>query len=116
MEKNRHIIIRIEQSRKDEWKKICSRKKITISSLIIAAVENKIQNDERKVIFDFIEKQDNIFIKIETNINQVAKRANSQKFIQPSQLALFTKQLEEISVLKRNQNKIFEEIYALLAK
>lgn len=110
------IIIRIEKKKKEFWKKICSQKNISISNLIIASVENKIQNDERKAILDFMEKQDNIFIKIETNINQIAKITNAQRFIKPSQLMLFTKHLEEISVLKESQNKIFENIYALLAK
>ena len=37
----------------------------------------------------FIEKQDNIFIKIETNINQIARIVNVQKFISEEALKDF---------------------------
>lgn len=114
--KDAQIIIRIEHKRKESWKKICSKKNITVSNLIIASVENKLRNDERRAILDFIDQQDNIFIKIETNINQIAKITNTQKFIKPSQLCSFSKQLAEIIALKETQNKIIANIYALLAK
>lgn len=114
--KDEQIIIRIEKIRKTQWKKTCTQKNISVSNLIIASVENKLLNDETNAILDFIEKQDNIFVKIETNINQVAKIINSQKFIKPSQLILFTEQLEKINDLKKSQNRIFENIYQLLAK
>ena len=48
-------------------------KGISLSSLIINSVENRIFDDERRKVMAFIEKQDNVFIKIETNINQVAR-------------------------------------------
>lgn len=114
--KDTQIIIRIEKKRKDFWKKIGEERNISVTNLIISSVENKIRSDERKAILNFIEKQDNIFIKIETNINQIAKTTNAQKFITPSQLTLFLGQLNEIKNLKEKQNKIFENIYALLAK
>ena len=70
---------------------------------------------ERKKILTFIEKQDNIFIKIETNINQIARIANSQKFISSKELNYFQNQLDEITDLKKQQNKIFTKIYSLIA-
>ena len=115
MEKRDYIKIRISKTRKQHWKKICKEKNITLTNLIIASVENRILEDERKKILTFIEKQDNIFIKIETNINQIAKIANGQKFIREKELQHFSVQLEEIKKLKKKQNEIFTKIYSLIA-
>ena len=115
MEKRDHIKIRISKTRKENWKRICKEKNITLTNLIIASVENRILEDERKKILTFIEKQDNIFIKIETNINQIARIANAQKFISSKELNHFQNQLNEITDLKKQQNEIFTKIYSLIA-
>lgn len=114
--KESKIIIRIRNFQKENWKKLCSEKQISLTNLIINSVEGRILDDERRKIIAFIEKQDNIFIRIETNINQVAKIANIQKFVSPKDLKDFSEKLSEIIVLKQQQNKIFENIYALLSK
>ncbi|WP_276733823.1 hypothetical protein [Chryseobacterium carnipullorum] len=87
-----------------------------MTSLIIDSVENRILNDERREILEFMEKQDNIFGKIENNINQVAKIANGQKFISESELSNFSDKLSEIIILKKEQNEIFTKIYARLSR
>lgn len=110
------IFFRITNQRKKEWKNICKEKNISLTSLIINSVENRMMDDERRNVLEFIEKQDNIFTKIETNINQVAKIVNTQKFINSKELSNFSETLLEISELKKAQNRIFENIYALLAK
>ncbi|MFL9835802.1 hypothetical protein [Chryseobacterium terrae] len=115
-EKRDYIKIRISNIQKENWKKICLDKGISLTSLIVNSVENRMMDDERKHVLEFIEKQDNIFSKIETNINQVAKIVNTQKFISSQELNDFSEKLSEISELKKVQNRIFENIYALLAK
>ena len=115
MEKRDYIKIRISITRKQHWKRICKEKNITLTNLITASVENRILEDERKKILEFIEKQDNIFIKIDTNINQIARIANAQKFISSKELNYFQNQLDEITDLKKQQNKIFTKIYSLIA-
>ena len=115
MEKRDYIKIRISITRKQHWKKICKEKNITLTNLIIASVENRILEDETKKILMFIEKQDNIFIKIETNINQIARIVNAQKFISSKELNHFQSQLNEITDLKKQQNEIFIKIYSLIA-
>lgn len=84
--------------------------------MIINSVDGKLLDNERRKILTFIEKQDNIFSKIETNINQVAKKVNGQKSMNEIELKLFRKQLEEITDLKKKQNAIFSTIYEILAK
>lgn len=115
MEKEVRIFIRIQKYRKDNWKKLCIKKKISLTTLIIDSVESRILDDERKTILQFIEKQDNIFRKIENNVNQVAKIANGQKFISEKELSYFSIQLNEIANLKVQQNEIFYKIYSLIA-
>ena len=115
MEKRDYIKIRISITRKQHWKRICKEKNITLTNLIIASVKNRILEDERKKILTFIEKQDNIFIKIETNINQIARIANAQKFISSKELNYFQSQLKAITELKEKQNEIFIKIYSLIA-
>ncbi|KUJ54322.1 MULTISPECIES: hypothetical protein [Chryseobacterium] len=110
------IFFRITAQRKKDWKNMCKEKNISLTSLIIDSVENRIMDDERKKVLEFIEKQDNVFTKIETNINQVAKIVNTQKFISSQELNGFSEKLSEITELKKAQNRIFENIYALLAK
>lgn len=115
MEKKDYIKIRISTTRKENWKKICSEKHISLTSLITHSVENRILDDERRKVLAFIEKQDNIFIKIETNINQLAKIVNGQKFISKTELQDFWNQLKIIGDLKEKQNEIFVKIYSLIA-
>ena len=115
-EKTEAIKFRISKEKKDNWKKICVKKQITLTSFIIDSVENRILDNERKEILAFIEKQDNLFVKIETNINQVARIANGQKFISDNELGKFAGTLAAIVQLKKEQNKIFSKIYSMLAK
>lgn len=115
MEKEVRIFIRIQKYRKENWKKLCLKKNISMSSLIIDSVENRILDDERRKVLAFIEKQDNIFGKIENNINQVAKIVNGQKFMGEKELSNFSVQLSEVADLKRKQNEMFIKIYSLIA-
>lgn len=115
MEKEVRIFIRIQKCRKENWKKLCLKKKISLSSLIIDSVEKRILDDDRRKVLMFIEKQDNIFGKIENNINQIAKIVNAQKFINEKELNHFLVQLSKITDLKRQQNEIFIKIYSLIA-
>lgn len=116
MEKEDYIKFRISKIKKQDWKKLCKERNLTLTDLLTASVENRILDNERRQILAFIEKQDNIFIKIETNINQVAKIVNGQKFISELELKNFTAKLSEITKLKKQQNQIFKKIYELLAK
>lgn len=109
------ILLRIEKARKQKWQLAASQKRISLSEYITAAVENKLSADEKRQILSFIEKQDNIFIKIETNINQFAKMANTQKHIPLRSYEVFQTKLDEISRLKKIQNQMFHKIYAQLA-
>jgi hypothetical protein len=110
------IKFRIEKNRKEVWKNLCSERKISLTRLIIDSVENRLLDDERRKIQTFIEKQDYLFVKIETNINQIAKIANGQKFISEQELKNFSNQLSEIIKLKNRQNEIFVQLYSMLAK
>ncbi|KFC20740.1 hypothetical protein IO90_16545 [Chryseobacterium sp. FH1] len=114
--KKSSVKIRISIIQKEKWKKVCLEKQISLTSLIINSVENRMMDDERRKVLTFIEKQDNIFGKIETNINQVAKIANGQKFISESKLSSFSDKLSEIIILKKEQNEIFTRIYAELSR
>ncbi|MCY1661065.1 hypothetical protein [Chryseobacterium sp. SL1] len=116
MEKEVRIYIRIQKARKENWKKICSEKQISLTSLIIHSVENRILDDERRKVLNFIEVQDNIFVKIETNINQLARHVNTMKAITPSEVGYFNRQLNQIIELKKEQNSIFKKIYSMIGK
>jgi hypothetical protein len=113
--KERTIIIRIQKYRKENWKKLCFQKHISLTSLIIDSVENRILDDERRKILAFIEKQDNIFARIETNINQVARIVNTQKLISSEDFKSFNQKLKIVIELKEQQNEIFMKIYSLIA-
>ena len=108
------IAIMVQKLRKENWNQLCLEKNISLTSLIIDSVENRILDDERRNVLAFIEKQDNIFVKIETNINQIAKMVNGQKFISEYQLQKFSEQLAEITALKKKQNDLFLKIYSML--
>ena len=114
--KSVRIFIRIEEDKKKHWKDLCAKRQVSMTGLIIDSVENRLMYDERRKIIKFIEKQDNIFGKIETNINQITRIANSQKFISEKQLQHFSEKLTDIEKLKKEQNTIFNKIFSLLAK
>ena len=73
MSKDVNIKFRIDNLKKSKWKMVCRERHISMTDLIIDSVENRIFDNERKDVLAFMEKQDNIFIKIQTNINQVAR-------------------------------------------
>ena len=110
------IIFRISKKKKDEWKKICRKKKISLTDFVIGSFENRMLDNERREVLKFIECQDNIFSKIENNINQVAKIANGQKFINENLLKDFNDKLKTIRLLKEEQNEMFSKIYKFLAQ
>ena len=83
--------------------------------MIISAVEGNMNAQERREVLKFIEKQDNIFAKIENNINQFAYVANVKKVVHRAELIAFTQRLDEIVKLKAEQNQIFRQIYKLIA-
>ena len=95
---------------------VCRERHISMTDLIIDSVENRIFDNERKDVLAFMEKQDNIFIKIQTNINQVARIANGQKSISDVELEKFTSMIIQLTILKKEQNRIFEKICSVLAK
>lgn len=109
------IIFRIEKSKKEEWKRFCEEKGMTLTSLIINAVEGRTWSSERREALEFIEKQGNLFAKVENNINQQAKFINSQKFMTREQMVRFGEDLAEVKRLKQEQNLIFKKIYQFLA-
>ncbi|WP_228442053.1 hypothetical protein [Chryseobacterium nematophagum] len=110
------IKLRIEKDKKKTWKRICLKKQISLTRLIIDSVEDRLLENERRQVLTFIEKQDNVFAKIENNINQVARITNSQKFISEKELRYFSEKLTEIEKLKKEQNMLFTKIYSMLAK
>lgn len=95
---------------------VCRERHISMTDLIIDSVENRIFENERKEVLAFMEKQDNLFIKIQTNINQIARIANGQKSISDVEMEKFTSKIIQFTTLKKEQNKIFEKIYSMLAK
>ena len=74
-----------------------------------------LEND-RKEIMAFIEKQGNIFAKIENNINQIARYVNTEKSVPKDLLKEYNSWLQQLNSLKTEQNKIIRKIYTELAK
>ncbi len=115
MEKKTDTIkFRIEMQKKEKWKQICLQKNISLTNLIVKSVENRLLENERKLVLEFIEKQDNIFGKIQNNINQFAKIANSKNDVSSNDLRRFNQMLQEIETLKKVQIDIFNKIYSKL--
>lgn len=111
-----YIRVRMYESQKKEWLKIVKDKNTTMTDLVISSVENKLLNSDRKEIMSFIEKQGNIFAKIENNINQIAKYVNTQKNLSDNVLADYNSKLKELNTLHIEQNELFRKIYKLLAR
>ena len=115
LNKSKYLILRISESQKERWKRLSAERKTTLTDLIISAVEGNMNVQERREVLKFIEKQDNIFAKIENNINQFAYVANAKKEVHRAELIAFTQRLDEIVKLKAEQNQIFRQIYKLIA-
>lgn len=113
--KNTAILLRISSIQKEKWKKICAERKITLTDFIISSVEDKMTAQERREVLKFIEKQENIIAKIGNNINQFAHIANTKKDIYASEFQAFIVALQQIERLKEEQNRIFKQIYKLMA-
>lgn len=71
---------------------------------------------DRRRILNFLEKQDNIYAKIENNINQLARIANAQKLLLPSLQRQLVDYLGQTVKLRKQYIKITESIYRFIAK
>lgn len=111
-----YIRIRMYKSQKESWKALAKQMNTTITDLVINSVENNLTKGERKEILSFIEKQSNIFAKIENNINQFARIVNIEKSVSDNLLDNFNQHLAIISNLKADQNNLFKRIIRLLSK
>lgn len=114
--KKGRIELRLDESTKANWVKFCEENNLLLSDFIVNSVENKLLNSERKDVMSFIEKQGNIFAKIENNINQIARTINTEKNIHEHLLSYYNQQLKELVLLKDEQNKMFKKIYGFLAR
>lgn len=114
--KKGRITLRLDQAIKDNWVLFCENNNILLQDFIVGSVEKKLLNSERKEVLTFIEKQGNIFSKIETNINQIAKTVNTEKIVHPHLFSYYNEQLKELTLLKDEQNKMFKKILAFLAQ
>lgn len=114
--KSARITLRLSQELKDKWNWQCGQSNIYLSDFIVNAVEGKMLENDRKEIMSFIEKQGNIFAKIENNINQIAKYINTEKRVPEDLLKEYNKKLQELNSLKTEQNRIIKKIYTELAK
>lgn len=110
------LLIYIDEDMKAKWKSICKSRGITFKSLIVDSVEDRMMDNERKRVIAFIEAQDNIFKKIENNINQYARIANTSKWISELEMKIFNQNLYEIRRMKQEQNDMFKIVFELLAK
>lgn len=110
------IRARVTSSELERIKKISDEKGIYVTDLILSSIDNKLLNSDRIEIMKFIEKQGNIFAKIENNINQIARIVNTEKNIHPQLLSYYNEQLKELVLLKDEQNKMFKKIYGFLAR
>jgi predicted signal transduction protein with EAL and GGDEF domain len=114
--KRAQLNLRLSDAIKDKWKKISDEKGLHLTDMIIASVENKLLDSDRKEIMSFIETQGNIYAKIENNINQVAKYVNTQKNISDSLLADYNSMLLQLNSKRIEQNELLRKIYRLLGK
>lgn len=113
--KDSEIKIRLEKSEKEEWQKFCKEQGITLTSLIVNSVRKRTWDSERRKAMAFIEKQVNLFAKVENNINQLAKYVNGQKFMTPQQANEFEVYLKAVKKLKQEQNEILMKTYHFIA-
>lgn len=110
------LLIYIDEDLKAKWKSICKSRRITFKSLIVDSVEDRMMDNERRSVIEFIEAQDNIYKKIENNINQFAKIANTSKWISEMEMKIFNQHLSEIRKRQQEQTDMFKIIFELLAK
>ncbi|MEC5395204.1 hypothetical protein [Bergeyella sp. RCAD1439] len=110
------LLIYIDEEQKAKWKSICKSRGITFKSLIVDSVEGRIMDNERRRVIEFIEVQDNIFKKIENNINQFAKIANTSKWISEMEMKIFNQNLSELRKMKQEQTDMFKIIFEMLGK
>lgn len=114
--KTARITLRLSQEIKDQWQTNCDKSNIYLSDYIVNTVEGKMLENDRKEIMSFIERQGNIFAKIENNINQIARFINTEKYLSELLLKDYNTKLSELNSLKTEQNRIIKKIYTELAK
>ena len=114
--KNARITLRLDRPIKDKWLEHCQKSNIYLSDFIVNTVEGRMLENDRKEIMSFIEKQGNIFAKIENNINQIARYVNTEKSIPPDLLKEYNSKIQELNSLKTEQNRIIKKIYTELSK
>ncbi|CAI9430364.1 Uncharacterised protein [Candidatus Ornithobacterium hominis] len=98
--KNTRVVVRLAEEDKQRWVKMCEKRGISLTDLVISSVEEKMMKDEKLGLMKFIELQDNYFLKVQNNINQFAKHANTQQRVGEASLREFNELLKQVQIFK----------------
>lgn len=114
--KNKFIQIRVSEEEKEMFSKKCKELNCNFTQYFFSLMEDKIDFGQKKKVFDFIRKDEAFYSKVENNINQVARIANSEKQISNDTLENFNFLLRELISIKNEQLEKTKKIYLQITK
>lgn len=114
--KNVRFELRLSEQEKEKLFSDSKKRGCTPTEFIRAIIMDKIDFATKKKTFDFIDKDDYFYSKIENNINQVARIVNSEKQISESTLNEFNSLLHELVSISNEKGIITKRILEELIK
>ena len=106
----------MNQEVKDKLDLLCRRFDCTYTQFITSVIMETIDFAQQKKVFDFVDKDDHFYSKVENNINQFARIANGEKQISESVLKEFNSLLVELKNISNEKNTITKKIYEELIR
>ena len=113
--KNKFIQIRVSESEKEKLIEICNKLDCSYTHYCISKITGDLDFGSHKMIFDFVNKDDYFYSKVETNINQIARIINSEKQISNKLLENYNRLLCELASISNEKLQITKKIYNFLA-
>ena len=112
--KNKGIYIKVTNSERENIKSLAKGNKMSLSEYILHnALGNKSPTQKKNIAIEINKMQMRNF-KVENNINQIAKRVNSNKNLSKSDLEKFEIQHNLYKELIIEQNNIINKIIKIL--
>lgn len=116
MRKEERIRIRISKEEKEHWQSYCKKKNISLTDLIINAVQKRMRQRKVKALFREMEHWDKEEWKEGYYLNALAKIVNTRKYMLHKEAETFSTLLHQILLKRQEQIHFLQKLSLFLQR
>lgn len=114
MRKEERIRIRISKETKEHWQSYCKKKNISLTDLIMNAVQKRMRQRKVKALFREMERWDKEEWKEGYYLNALAKIVNTRKYMLHKEAEAFSALLHQILLKRQDQIHFLQKVSLFL--